>query len=79
MASESIRSKLDLSAGYIPITAIVIFITATVWLTTKLNSIDNRLSNIEGQLNTSWSKLEMENWILRAQKAIPTLPDLSSH
>lgn len=75
-SSEAPRSRLDLSAGYIPITAIAVFITATVWLTSELNSINNRLGKIEERLVSSWSRLEMENYILRAQKQVPALPDI---
>lgn len=79
MSAESLK-KINLAEGYIPIAAIVVFISATWWLSGRLALIDSRLDRIERSLTVSWSRIEMENYVLRAQKVLPILPDLpSSH
>ena len=77
MASESPRGKLDLATGVIPITSIVVFVAATWWLSDRLHSIDTRLDHIEQVTVDRWTRTQMENWILRAQKSVPGLPDIS--
>jgi hypothetical protein len=79
MGTESLK-KINLAEGYIPIAAIMVFISATWWLSGRLALIDSRLDRIERSITVSWSRIEMENYVLRAQKVLPQLPDLpSSH
>lgn len=78
MAADTQRGRFDLSRGVIPIGQIVVFIGATWWLSDRLHNIESRLDRIEQATLDRWTRTQMENYILKAQKTVPLLPDLDA-